>query len=106
MVIGAPLRYKITVLNKVTGLPADAAVAADVDLVLLSNNQIVGKYGTGTGLTPAENPSAGVFVIPISKEVTSLLSEGQSPILEGFILPSNKPIRIIFSKAVKLRHNG
>lgn len=106
MVIGSSISYKLILENKTTGLPADSSVAADVDLVLLSNNQVVAKYGTGTGLTPVGKPSAGVFVIPFPTEVTSQLQEGMPPVLEGFILPSMRPIRIVFSKAVKLRHNG
>lgn len=106
MVPGSIIKKRIRAKNLQTGLPADAALVADFDLRLFSTSDgvPVKTYKVGEGI---EKQSDGNFIITITA-ADSLLLKGKtgSAILNGFVLPMSKSIRINLGAIKQNKANG
>lgn len=106
MVPGSIIKKRIVAKNLQTKLPAEAELVADFDLRLFSTSDgvAVKTYKVGSGI---EKESDGNFVITILA-ADSLLLKGKTgnAILNGFVLPIGKSIRINLGVIKQNKANG
>lgn len=106
MVPGSIIKKRIRAKNIQTGLPADEALVSDFDLRLFSTADgiSVKTYRVGDGI---EKESDGNFVITIPAADSLLLNgKGGNAILNGFVLPMGKSIRINLGIIKQNKANG